>query len=328
MKIHVIFKLFSLSLVFLISLSVFADIHHEQDVQNFINEMVEKHGFDKDRLNTVFSKVKISSSILDAISRPAESLPWYKYRQIFIRNDRIQLGRKFIEKNKELLISAEKEYGVPPEIIAAIIGVETRYGNNTGAYKVIDSLVTLGFNYPKRANFFRSELEQFLLLVREQGLDPNSVMGSYAGAMGIPQFISSSYRNYAVDFDNDGLIDIWENPADAIGSVANYFKMHGWERGQDITFNVVVTGNNYEEVLGNSLAPDRTFKELKHYGISTNAPIADDVSAKLLMYELEKGEEFWLGLNNFYVITRYNHSALYAMAVYQLAQEILQSTAN
>ncbi|MGK0298407.1 MAG: membrane-bound lytic murein transglycosylase B, partial [Gammaproteobacteria bacterium] len=217
-------------LLFLIIMSqfVYADIHNEPDVQKFINQMVQKHGFNIKHLNTVFSKAKISTSILDAISRPAEAMPWYKYRQIFIRKDRIELGRKFITENKELLDAAEDKFGVPPEIIAAIIGVETRYGSNKGSYNVVDSLVTLGFRYPKRASFFRSELEHFLLLAREQGIDPNIIKGSYAGAMGIPQFISSSYRTYAIDFDNDGKIDIWENVADAIGSVANYFKMHGW----------------------------------------------------------------------------------------------------
>jgi membrane-bound lytic murein transglycosylase B len=189
-----------LYLVFL-SQSVYADIHNEPDVQNFINEMVQKHGFNVNHLNSVFSKAKISTSILEAISRPAEAMPWYKYRQIFIRKDRIELGRKFIKENKILLDAAEEKFGVPPEIIAAIIGVETRYGSNKGSYSVIDSLVTLGFRYPKRASFFKSELEQFLLLAREQGMDPNLVKGSYAGAMGIPQFISSSYRNYAIDFE-------------------------------------------------------------------------------------------------------------------------------
>jgi membrane-bound lytic murein transglycosylase B len=311
-----------LYLVFL-SQSVYADIHNEPDVQNFINEMVQKHGFNVNHLNSVFSKAKISTSILEAISRPAEAMPWYKYRQIFIRKDRIELGRKFIKENKILLDAAEEKFGVPPEIIAAIIGVETRYGSNKGSYSVIDSLVTLGFRYPKRASFFKSELEQFLLLAREQGMDPNLVKGSYAGAMGIPQFISSSYRNYAIDFDDDGKIDIWENAADAIGSVANYFKVHGWEKGKPITLKANVSGNNIDEVLGKSLEPDKTIGELMDYGISTNISIADNIKAKLLMYELEKSEEYWLGLKNFYVITRYNHSALYAMAVFQLSQEMI-----
>ena len=312
----------ALCLAFSSAQILYAEIHQQEDVKNFINEMINKHGFDKDFLESVFSRARISNSILDAISRPAEAMPWYKYRDIFIRRDRIQLGRKFIDDHQALLIAAEEEYGVPPEIIAAIIGVETRYGKNTGSYKVIDSLVTLGFRYPKRASFFRSELEQFLLLAREQDLDPHTVKGSYAGAMGIPQFISSSYRHYAVDFDKDGTIDIWGNPADAIGSVANYFKMHGWKKGQKIALRVSVTGSNFEELIDTSLEPDRTISELSHMGIIADDKIDDNTNARLLKFKQEINDEYWLGLENFYVITRYNHSALYAMAVYQLSQEI------
>ena len=159
-------------------------------------------------------------------------------------------------------------------------------------------------------------------MAREQDIDPNLIKGSYAGAMGIPQFISSSYRAYAIDFDNDGKIDIWDNTADAIGSVANYFKMHGWEQGKSIILKANVSGNNLEEVLGNSLEPDKTISELMDYGVSTNELIADNIHARLFKYELENGEEYWLGLKNFYVITRYNHSSLYAMAVFQLSQEM------
>ncbi|NNE36898.1 MAG: lytic murein transglycosylase B, partial [Gammaproteobacteria bacterium] len=280
---------------------------------------------DRTRLDTLFSRASVAQSILDAISRPAEAMPWHRYRKIFLRNDRINLGRKFIEDHRELLEKADIEYGVPPHIIAAIIGVETRYGSNKGSYKVLDSLVTLGFRYPKRAKFFRSELEQFLLLTREQGLDPLEVTGSYAGAMGIPQFISSSYRHYAVDFDGDGHIDIWENPADAIGSVANYFKMHGWEKGSDITFKAVVSGDAYESVLNSSLEPDRTLAEYSDLGVSIHKDLSGDIKGKLLKYEQENGNDYWVGLDNFYVITRYNHSSLYAMAVYQLAMEIIQA---
>lgn len=319
-----ILKLTLIVLIFSVQ-SVFADLHQEQDVQEFITEMVSKHGFDKDQLDALFSQAKIAQSILDAISRPAEAMPWYKYRKIFLRNDRINLGRKFIEENRELLDKAETEYGVPPHIIAAIIGVETRYGKNAGNYKVMDSLVTLGFRYPKRANFFRGELEQFLLLAREQGLDPLTVSGSYAGAMGIPQFISSSYRHYAVDFDGDDKIDIWKNPADAIGSVGNYFKMHGWKRDQHIAYKASTSGNAFESILNSSLEPDKTLFELSNLGVTINTDLSGDMKAKLLKFEQDNGNDYWIGLDNFYVITRYNHSALYAMAVYQLAMEIIQA---
>ncbi len=319
------FKLSIILITLLFIQPVSAELHQEEDVQEFINEMVNKHGFDKTRLDAIFSRASIAQSILDAISRPAEAMPWHKYRKIFLRNDRINLGRKFIESNRELLDKAEAGYGVPPHIIAAIIGIETRYGGNKGSYKVLDSLVTLGFRYPKRAKFFRSELEQFLLLTREQGLDPLEVTGSYAGAMGIPQFISSSYRHYAVDFDGDGHIDIWENSADAIGSVANYFKVHGWKKGQDITFKATVSGDTFESILNSSLEPDRTLVEYSELGVSFNKNLSGDLKGKLLKYEQENGNDYWIGLDNFYVITRYNHSSLYAMAVYQLAMEIIQA---
>ncbi|NNE37561.1 MAG: lytic murein transglycosylase B, partial [Gammaproteobacteria bacterium] len=290
--------LLKLSLVFLIfsASPVIADLHQEKEVQAFITEMVTKHGFDKSQLDSIFSRASVAQSILDAISRPAEAMPWYKYRRIFLRNDRINLGRRFIDNHRALLEKAEAEYGVPAHIIAAIIGVETRYGGNKGSYKVLDSLVTLGFRYPKRASFFRSELEQFLLLTREQGLDPLTVTGSYAGAMGIPQFISSSYRHYAVDFDDDGQIDIWDNPADAIGSVANYFKMHGWKQGQDIAFKASVSGNAYEAILDSSLKPDRTLAEIFGLGIAIDKDLPGELNGKLLKYEQERGNDYWVGL--------------------------------
>jgi membrane-bound lytic murein transglycosylase B len=270
----------------------------------------------------MLSQARISDTILAAISRPAEAKPWYQYRPIFIQDERIRLGREFLVEHRAILDKAEQQFGVPREIIAAIIGVETRYGKNTGSYKVIDSLVTLGFKYPKRGEFFRSELEQFLLLTREQQLDPHSLKGSYAGAMGIPQFISSSYRNYAVDFDGDKHIDIWNNPADAIGSVANYFTEHGWVSGDEIAVPANVSGERYLMLIDKKLEPELTLAQMAEYGVSASAEHKPDTRAKLLSYELEDGVELWLGFKNFYVITRYNHSPLYAMAVFQLAREI------
>lgn len=292
------------------------------DVKRFLNEMVEKHGFSKAELISVFSRVELSEGVLKAISRPAEKLPWYKYRLIFLQSDRIHQGVEFWHKNKAALDRAKEIYGVPEEIIVAVIGVETRYGRNAGNYKVINSLATLAFEYPDRSEFFRKELEQFLLLAREQELDPGGITGSYAGAMGIPQFIASSYRNFAVDFDKDGIIDIWTDPADAIGSIANYFKMHGWMRGQEIAVPTAVNGNLFTRVLTEDLKPDVPVADLSAYGISSDSGLAPDTFVKLLNYETNDGNEYWLGCKNFYVITRYNHSSLYAMAVFQLAQEI------
>ena len=294
------------------------------DVEEFIGEMVAEHQFDKGKLRELFSKAKISKSIVKAISRPAEAKPWHKYRPIFLTKDRINLGVKFLRENEETLRRAEQEYGVPVEIIVAIIGVETRYGKHAGRYKVLDSLATLAFEYPKRSRFFRSELKQFLLLCREQGLDPLTVKGSYAGAMGIPQFISSSYRNYAVDFDEDGHIDIWDNPVDAIGSVGNYFKVHGWKPGEAIASQAIVENDNYLAALSKGLELHINTSELGNYGIRGENMPDEDMDVKFLEYEQKDGSEFWLGFHNFYVITRYNHSALYAMAVFQLSAEILE----
>ncbi len=302
--------------------SLHAQIEQEADVRKFVGEMVSRHGFEESQLLSMFSQAQVSATILEAIARPAEAKPWYKYRPIFIQDERIRLGREFLVEHREILDRAEQQFGVPREIIAAIIGVETRYGKNTGSYKVIDSLVTLGFKYPKRGEFFRSELEQFLLLTREQQLDPHSLKGSYAGAMGIPQFISSSYRNFAVDFDGDKHIDIWNNPADAIGSVANYFSEHGWISGEEIAVRADVSGDRYLMLINKDLKPELTLAQMVEYGVSTPADRKPEMPAKLLSYELENGVELWLGFTNFYVITRYNHSPLYAMAVFQLADEI------
>lgn len=310
-------------LLFVVSgINTHASIIERDDVKAFINSMVVEHGFELDGLNAVFKRIKLSETIVKAISRPAEALPWYKYRPIFLKSKRINLGVEFWKEHKTELAKAESQYGVPAEIIVSIIGVETRYGRNVGKYKVINSLATLAFNYPKRAEFFKNELQQYLLLVREQGVDPHAVKGSYAGAMGIPQFISSSYRRYAVDFDNDGLIDIWKNPIDAIGSVANYFKVHGWKADRLIAKPAHIKGMKYVQLLTNELKPEIPIDELVGFGITVENDFPAGEKVKLLELENENGGEYWLGFENFYVITRYNHSLLYAMAVYQLAMEI------
>lgn len=315
-----------LQIIFLLTVStvgvVSANIAERSDVKIFINEMVERHGFDKGQLEASFSKVSISDGIIKAISRPAEALPWYKYRPIFLKPERVKLGVEFWQENRTVLEEANKIYGVPVEIIVAIIGVETRYGQYKGRYKVLESLATLAFAYPKRAKFFRSELEQFLLLSREQGVDPLSLTGSYAGAMGMPQFISSSYRHYAVDFDGDGRIDIWNNAIDAIGSVGNYFKKHGWKENGQIIFPAETRDNKYLLALSKGLKPDIPAARLPDYGITLDEKLDKNENIKFLEYETETGSEYWLALQNFYVITRYNHSAMYAMAVYQLAGKI------
>jgi len=291
-------------------------------VNQFIDRMVVKHGFDTNELRILFGGTKFSDKVLQAISQPAEDLAWYKYRRIFLKDTRIKKGVRFWIKHEASLNRAEDVYGIPPQIIISIIGVETQYGQYKGKDKVMDSLATLAFHYPKRANFYRGELEQFLLLTREQNIDPLSLKGSYAGAMGIPQFISSSYREFAVDFDTDGKKDLWLNPVDAIGSVANYFNRHGWKSGQMITFPVSITGSRVNEIINSDLKPHIGPDDLKKYGIIIDQDVPETALLKVLKFEQKDRDDYWLGLHNFYVITRYNHSALYAMAVYQLSESI------
>ena len=298
---------------------------NRKDVVDFINEVSKKHGFDKNNLKKLFAKVEFKQSIIDAINRPAESKPWFEYKPIFVTNTRIREGVTFWNNNQETLERAEKKYGVPPEIIVAIIGVETRYGKHKGGYRVFDSLATLAFGYPKRAKFFRGELEQYLLLAREENLDLLTVKGSYAGAMGQAQFISSSYRNFAVDFDGDGKRDLWENTSDAIGSVANYFKRHKWTPGGKVTTPATVGSSHIKGLVEKGYKPHSTVADLRQRGVRPESTLDPDELGALIELKKQSGQEYWLGLNNFYVITRYNHSPLYAMAVYQLGQAILKN---
>ena len=304
-------------------LFVSADISTRSDVLDFIQDMNKKYDFAVDDLVKVFSKVDINQKIIDAISRPAEAKPWYQYRPIFITDKRINGGVEFWKKHDATLSRAYQTYGVNPEIIVAIIGVESFYGKHKGRFPVIESLSTLAFNYPKRGRFFKSELEQFLLLAREEKLDPLEILGSYAGAMGKSQFISSSFRSYAVDFDDDGKRDLWEDTDDVIGSVANYFAKHDWRKDQPIASKATVKGKKYKRVVEKGIRPNTELGDLLKLGVS----ISDDgfpknEKAALIELELQNGLEHWVGMDNFYVITRYNHSELYAMAVYQLSKAI------
>ena len=298
-----------------------ASLLQRTDLQEFIRIMVAEHQFDAGKLQRLFSHVQLKPSIIKAISRPAEKKPWSEYRPIFLTEQRINGGVAFWRQNAKVLARAEKQYGVPAEIIIAIIGVETRYGQHAGRYRVIDSLSTLAFDYPPRSKFFRSELKQYLLMTRDENVDPLSLYGSYAGAMGQPQFISSSYRRYAIDFDGDGKRDIWQNSADAIGSVANYLSIHGWQRGQPVTAQLTDKPGD-ASLLNRSLEPYVKVAELTKEGLKLPLALPDNEDVTLMSLEGAKGDEYWLGMNNFYVITRYNHSALYAMAVYQLSQAI------
>jgi membrane-bound lytic murein transglycosylase B len=264
-------------------------IDSRPDVQDFIAEMGRKHGFDAGELRRVFAAAGIQPAIIAAMGKPYEAKPWYAYKKLFLTDTRIQGGIEFLRRHAAAFQRAEAKYGVSPEIIAAIIGIESAYGNKPGNYRVIDALATLGFDYPRRASFFRSELEQFLLLCREEGISPLQPLGSYAGAMGMPQFMPSSFRKLAADGDGDGKRDIWNNPADAIASVARYFHANGWRNGEPIATPGEVGGGN------------------------------------VVKLEEEAGPAYWTSYHNFNVIMRYNHSPLYAMAAYELSRRFAGS---
>lgn len=246
-----------------------ADISQRPDVQAFIQEMSTQEGFSQTELTQLFKKVNINNNIIDLMNRPAEKTkPWYEYEALFVTNATVIAGVKFWKDNEAALNKAQKEYGVPPEIIVAILGVETRYGQNTGGFSVLDALSTLAFDYPRRAAFFRSELKEYLILAREEKVDASTLMGSYAGAMGTPQFMPSSYRSYAVDFSGNGKRDIWKNNVDVIGSVANYFKSHGWQPNAPVVYQANVTGSTYQDIPTNQLNPFITIAQLKEKGVT------------------------------------------------------------
>lgn len=293
------------------------------DVRGFVEEMAQRHGFDEKALDELFAGVERQRKVLKAMTTPAEGKPWYEYREIFLTPERVQGGVEFWNANARILDRASHQYGVSPEIIVAIIGIESFYGTRMGGFPVLDTLATLGFDYPPRAKFFRGQLEHFLLLSREEGLDiGDDLKGSYAGAMGMGQFIPSSYRAYAVDFDQNGQRDLWHSNADGIGSVANYFRRHGWETGGQVAVQTEVDGAGYKKVLSKGYEPSLPAEHLVSRGIRIPEDVDGDTSLALMEFETRDGREYWLGFRNFYVITRYNHSPLYAMAVYQLSQEI------
>ncbi len=285
------------------SLANFAD---RPEVKNFIAQMVHKHHFVKSQLVTLFNQVKIKPVIIRSVKAPLEQKPWYLYQLLFVTQWRIHEGVAFWNKYHDALERAEKIYGVPPSIIVATIGVETKYGKNTGEHRVIDALSNIAFSESPRAPFFRHELEEFLLLTREQHVDPLKIMGSYAGAIGQPQFMPSSYREYAVHFAGNPKVDLTHNAVDVIGSVANYYHKHGWMNG--------------EPVAVKARTQPQPFGFLTH--MQPSRPSVPDGKTKLIELQGYFGKEYWLGYPNFDVIKRYNPSNLYAMAVYQLSCDI------
>jgi membrane-bound lytic murein transglycosylase B len=319
-------KLFKLFLALGLCISGFSIQASPSELQkHFIDLMVDKHQFDRKMVKSTLEKATKNDTILQSIAKPWEAKPWYQYYPIFLTEKRLSKGLTFWKTHQKTLARAEQETGVPAEIIVAIIGVETFYGTYKGKYSVLDALVTLGFHYPPRAKFFRSELAQLFLLAKEENFDITELKGSYAGAMGWGQFISSSYRYYAVDFDGDGVRDLLNNPKDAIGSVANYFKKHHWKANTDVAFKAQVNGTQYPELLSKSLKYSHQWSQLQDAGVTIAASnLSKDMSVKLFKFEQKDNNEYWVGLPNFYVITRYNHSPLYAMAVFQFSQQLKQ----
>ena len=290
------------------------------EVREFAASLAATEGLKLTDLLSIFEEAEYQQNIINAISRPAEkTLSWDEYQDIFLTETRIFAGRFFMMQHQKELDLAHQTYGVPPDIIAAVIGVETMYGRHMGNYRVLDALTTLTFDYPPRAEFFRRQLYEYFILVKEENLVITDLKGSYAGAMGYGQFIPSSYRHYAVDFDGDGKRDIWNNPVDAIGSVANYLSEHGWNKGHSIA--VQVNAGKVDSTLFNvSLKPSSTLGEFQKLGVDVTGHPDSEISPMKLLGK--KGNEYWLGFHNFYVITRYNHSKLYAMAVFQLGEAL------
>lgn len=312
------------------SLTVFANVNTPFSERTEVNELLEdiarKHHYDKDTLRNYFNLVELRQDIINAISHPAEAKPWYFYRGFFVNDaNRIKGGLAFWEKYTDTLARAEREFGVPAQYIVAILGIETMYGKHMGQYRVLDSLATLAFMHTPRAPFFRSELSEFFLLLRENQLDPTTIYGSYAGAMGQAQFMPSSYRRFAISADGNPSVDLMHNSDDAILSIANYLHKNGWAPNQPVAFKTKVAGKQFQEVVAKprKYQPIQTQASLKSFNIKP----ADDMplESKAVLIELQKDrrhKEYWLGFQNFYAITRYNPSANYAMAVFQLGNKL------
>ena len=303
------------------------DFANNPNAQQFIDKMVNKHGFDRQQLQEILSQAKRLDSVLRLMDNQAPTTSvkppsgpngaWLRYRKKFITPDNVQNGVVFWNQYEDALNRAWQVYGVPPEIIVGIIGVETRWGRVMGKTRILDALATLSFNYPRRAEYFSGELETFLLMARDEQDDPLNLKGSFAGAMGYGQFMPSSYKQYAVDFSGDGHINLWD-PVDAIGCVANYFKAHGWVKGDQ----VAVMANGQAPGLPNGFKTRYSISQLAAAGLTPQQPLGNHQQASLLRLDVGTGYQYWYGLPNFYTITRYNHSTHYAMAVWQLGQAV------
>lgn len=292
------------------------------EMAQFAHEIAIKDGFNEAQLRSILAQAVYKPRIIQVMNRPGESKPWFEYRAQLINHQVVQAGADFMRAHRAALDRAARTYGVPPEIIAAILGIETRYGENRGSFRVLDSLTTLAFHYPRRADYFRKELEHYFLLARAEKIDPMSMTGSFAGAIGMPQFMPSSYERLAVDFDGDGRRDLITDTDDAIGSVAYYFHENGWIKGAPVAVPAKVHSAAFRSILNQGLDPRYTRDELAHYGVQPRLPVDDHTRMALFSLDGRNGPEYWLGMHNFQVISRYNNSRLYSMAVYQLSQEL------
>lgn len=293
----------------------------------FVQKAISEYGLQEADVRALLAGAEYKQSIIDAISRPAEGKPWHQYRKIFLTDTRIRQGIAFWKENRELIATASEKFGVDEAVIVSIIGVETSYGRITGSYKTVDALVTLGFYYPQnlssdRSGFFSKELLQYMQLAGEEGLPAADVTGSYAGAMGMGQFMPSSYREYAVDFDGDGKRDLWRSTSDVVGSVANYLHRHGWQPGKPVTRRARASQDAAFDMIKSDLRPTLSVAEWEEKGFRSSSELLPSLPAAVLKLVEEDRNSYWLTFKNFYVITRYNRSPRYAMAVYDLSQEI------
>lgn len=326
LKIHKLFRIALLSIA-LCSSAYALDIERPE-VRSFIDNMVSTYQFERPQLETTLRAAETKQPILDAISRPAEkTIPWFEYRERFLTSKRINAGRSFHAQHRVTLDKLAAD-GAPVAVILGILGVETMYGEITGRYRVLDALATLGFDYPPRGDFFRYELEQFLLMTREQSLPPTSLLGSYAGAMGPPQFMPHSYRQFAVDASGDGKVDLWSNWNDVLASIANYLKQHGWRAGEPIVAEATLDNSDTSQFTLGDVTLNETVASLRKKGVQFTTTLPESAPAVLLSLLGKDGPVYRVGFNNFYVITRYNRSPLYANTVHDLGQVITAVASN
>jgi len=332
MQYHKLIKIPTLIVLLLFNTMILAQTtkaSEKGDVKHFIEKMVHQYHFKQEKLQALFNKVQVNQHAIDLMNTPYEMKPWYLYRKHFIQENRIQQGVIFWRQHRHILATVAQRTGVPAEYIIAIIGVESRYGKTEGTFPAFDILYTFAFHYPRRADFFRNELKEYLLLCREQQWDPLSIHGSYAAALGQAQFMPSNYRIYAKSYDDAKHIDLFNSEADVIASIANYFYLHGWQRNQPVASQAIVIGQQYKQLpiqdRNSKISKLKmTLAQLQHFGVRPAQSHAADLKATFMRFDLKNKEIYWLGFHNFYVITRYNTSKLYALAIYQLATQIKQ----